>query len=129
MPPQHYVQLRKVDFGDPWQPWAYWAVFFLIGLVLVLVSSRFQGLGATLEQLAGPDAELWELGVVVTEPGAATWTEFVELQFFSLYYHRHLRYPAIICAVFPKFGHNEMPQSPLLPCKDGTILGRFSSPI
>jgi len=33
-----------------------------------------QGLGATLEELAGPDAELWELGVVVTEPGAAAWT-------------------------------------------------------
>lgn len=30
-----------------------------------------QGAGATLEDLAGPDAELWELGVVVTEPGAA----------------------------------------------------------
>ena len=35
-----------------------------------------QGLGATLEELAGPDAELWELGVIVTEPGAAAWTDF-----------------------------------------------------
>lgn len=28
-----------------------------------------------MEELAGPDAELWELGLVVTEPGAAAWTQ------------------------------------------------------
>lgn len=47
--------------------------------LLVRAGACFQGLGAILEQLAGPDAELWELGVVVTEPGAATWTEFLKL--------------------------------------------------
>ena len=32
-------------------------------------------MGAALEELAGPDAELWELGVVVTEPGAVPRTD------------------------------------------------------
>ena len=48
-----------------------------------------QGLGATLEELAGPDAELWELGVIVTEPGAAAWTDFF-LQFFLHPKYQHV---------------------------------------
>ena len=39
-----------------------------------------QGVGAALEELAGPDAELWELGVVVTEPGAVPRTGFLQLR-------------------------------------------------
>lgn len=36
-------------------------------------------MGAALEELVGPDAELWELGVVVTEPGAVPRTGSLQL--------------------------------------------------
>lgn len=69
------VQVPKASADDPVTRWdmrlpmdasIYRALEEMLGK-----SAGDEGLGATLEELAGPDAELWELGVVVTEPGAA----------------------------------------------------------
>ncbi|CAK9078934.1 Hypothetical protein SCF082_LOCUS37683 [Durusdinium trenchii] len=58
--------VTRWDLRLPMEPLIYRALEELLGR-----SSGEEGAGATLEDLAGPDAELWELGVVVTEPGAA----------------------------------------------------------
>lgn len=75
---QHFfsnVQVPKASADDPVTRWdmrlpmdasIYRALEEMLGK-----SAGDEGLGATLEELAGPDAELWELGVIVTEPGAA----------------------------------------------------------
>lgn len=58
-----------------------------------------QGVGAALEELVGPDAELWELGVVVTEPGAVprtgSWSSW-GTAWIKWNVHRPIRYFSIV---------------------------------